>query len=99
MQMQAHIGFLYFVTEVKLFVSIVLVLNIFLTKFKKVIRNKNIKANIFQIRAKCSMMCGHFCIGFIGSMLESKRLTDFMSLFSPDDFEENGDITFEFFQR
>ena len=51
------------------------------------------------MQAKCSMMCGHFCIGFIGSMLESKRLTDFMSLFSPDDFEENGDITFEFFQR
>ena len=70
----------------------------FLTKFKKVIRDKNIKANIFQIQAKCSIICGHFCIGFIGSVLESKKLTDFTSLFFPDDFEENGDITFNFFK-
>ena len=34
MQTQARIGFLHFVTKVKLFVSIVLVLNMFLNKLK-----------------------------------------------------------------
>ena len=37
MQMQAHIGLLYFVTEVKVFISIVLVLNMFLMKLKNLL--------------------------------------------------------------
>ena len=31
-----------------------------------------------------SVMCGYFCIGFINFMLESKTLTDFPNLFSPN---------------
>ena len=36
-QMQSHIGLLYFVTEVKLFISVVLVLNMFLKKLKNLL--------------------------------------------------------------
>ena len=38
----------------------------FIKKFPK---NKNIKANIFRIQEKNSIMCGYFCIGFIAFML------------------------------
>ena len=37
-------------------------------------------------------MCGYFCIGFIDFMLAGKKLTDFTSLFSPYDFDENENI-------
>ena len=59
----------------KLFISIVLVLNMFLKKLKKFNKNKNIEnksvenkniiANIFRVQANESVMCGYFCIGFI----------------------------------
>ena len=31
-------------------------------EIKELIGNKNIKANIFRIQAKDSVMCGYFCI-------------------------------------
>ena len=74
MQMQAHIGLLYFVTEMKLFILIVLVLNIFLKKLKNLFEIKT-KTNIFQVQANDSVMCGYFCIGFIDFMLAGKKLT------------------------
>ena len=57
-------------------------------EIKKFIGNKNIKANIF----------GYFCIGFIDFMLEGKKLTDFISLFSPHDFDKNVDIILSYFK-
>ena len=45
--------------------------------------NKDIKTNIFRIRAYDSIMCGYFCIRFIDFMLAGKNLIDFTSLFSP----------------
>ena len=36
------------------------------------IEHKNIKANIFRIQAHNSIMCGYFCIGFIGFMFAGK---------------------------
>ena len=36
-------------------------------------------------------MCGYFCIGFIGFMLEGNNLTDFTNLFSPNNFKKNDD--------
>ena len=41
-------------------------------------------------------MCGYFCIGFIDFMLAGKKLTDFTSLFSPYDFDENDNIILSF---
>ena len=77
MQTLGHIGLLYFVTEVKLFASIVLVLNMFLKKLKHLLRIKNIIANIFQVQANNSVMHGYFCIGLIHFMVAGKKLTDF----------------------
>ena len=50
------------------------------------------------MQANTSIMYGHFCIGFIDFMLAGKKLTDFTSLFSPDDFEKNDDIIFSYFK-
>ena len=61
------------------------------------INNKNIKTNIFRIRAYDSVMCGYFCIGFINFMLKGKTLTNFMNLFSPNDFKKNDDIILSLF--
>ena len=58
-------------------------------EIKKIIGNKNIKANIFRVQANSSVMCGYFCIGFINFMLAGKTLTDFTILFSPHDFQKN----------
>ena len=80
-----HIGLLYFVTEIKLLILIVLV-------FKKFITNKNIKTNIYCVQANDSIMCGYFCVGFIDFMLAGKTLIDYTSLFSPYDFDRNYQI-------
>ena len=37
---------------------------------KKLIRNDNIKTNIYRIQANDSIMCGYFCIVFIGFILK-----------------------------
>ena len=48
--------------------------------------NKNIEINIFRIQAYDSIMCGYFCIGFIGFMLARKTLTKLTNDFSPNNF-------------
>ena len=98
MQMWAHIGLLYFVTEMKLFILIALVLNMFLKKFKNLLEKKNIKANICRVQANNSVMCGCFCIGLIDFILAGKKLTDFINMFSPYDFEKNDDIILSYFK-
>ena len=55
---------------------------------KAFIKNKNITTNIFRIQAYDSIMCGYFCIGFIDFMLARKNLTEFINLFSPNNFEK-----------
>ena len=76
----------------KLFILIVLVLNIFLKKLKNLLGKKNIIANIFRVKANDSVRCGYFCIGFIDFMLAGKKLTEYTSLFSPYDFKKNENI-------
>ena len=51
-------------------------------------RNKNIITNIFRIQAYNSIMCGYFCIGFINFMFNGNSLTDYTSLFSPNDLKK-----------
>ena len=46
-----------------------------------------------------SIMCEHFCIGFIGFMLAGKILTDFTNLFSPNNFKKNDDIILKYFMN
>ena len=55
-------------------------------EIKKFINNKKIIANIFRIQAYDSVMCGYFCIGFIGFRFKDNSLIDFTNLFSPNDY-------------
>ena len=84
----------------KLVISIVLVLNIFLTKefIKKFPGSKNIKTNIFWVQEHNSIMCEYFCIGFIDFMLAGKKLTDYTNLFSAHDFKKNDNIILSYFK-
>ena len=68
-------------------------------EIKELVGNKNIKANIFRVQAKNSVMCGYFCIGFIDFMLAGKKLTNFTNLFSPYDSEKNDHITLSYFKK
>ena len=68
-----------------------------LKEIKKFVKNKNIKINIFRIQANDSVICGHFCIGFIDFMLKGKTLTEFTNLFSPNNFKKNDDIILNYF--
>ena len=42
-------------------------------------------------------MCGYFCIGFINFMLSGKKLTEYVNLFSSNDFKRNDDIIMSYF--
>ena len=63
----------------------------------KFIGRRNIIVNIFRIQAYDSIMCGHFCIGFIDSMFKDKSLTHYTNLFSPNNFLKNDGIIFNYF--
>ena len=63
------------------------------------ISNKNIKTNIFRIQAYDSIVCGYFCIGFIGFMLAGKTLTEYANLFSPNSFKKNDCIILNYFMN
>ena len=43
-------------------------------------------------------MCGYFCIGFTDFTLGGKKLTDFMNMFSPHDFDKNDGIILRYFK-
>ena len=98
MQMLVHIRLICMQNILELFILTVLELNMFLKKIKKIIGHKNMKTNIFRIQANNSIMCGYFCIGFIGLMLAGKTLIDFTSLFSLYDFEKIDDIILDYFK-
>ena len=63
------------------------------------IGNKNIKTNIFRLRAYDSVMCGYFCIGLIDFMLAGKTLTEYTNLFSSNNFKKNDDIILKCFMN
>ena len=58
----------------------------------KFIDRKNIITIIYRIQANDSIICGYFCIGFINFMFNGNSLTDYTSLFSPNDLKKNDDI-------
>ena len=61
-------------------------------EIKRFIGHKNKKTNIYRLQAHKSIMCGYFCIKFIGFMFAGKSLIDFTNLFSPYDFQKNDKI-------
>ena len=68
-------------------------------EIKKIIGNKNTKANIFRVQENDSVMCGYFCIGFVDFMLADKKLTDYRNLFSPHNFNKNDIIILSHFKN
>ena len=66
-------------------------------EIKKFTNNKNIIANIFRIQVYDSVLCGHFCFGFIDFMFKGNSLIDFTNLFLNNDFKENDDIILNYF--
>ena len=63
----------------------------------KFIGNKSIITNIFRIQAYDLIMYGYFCIRFINFMFNGNSLTDYTSLFSPNNFKNNDDIIQKYF--
>ena len=55
-----------------------------LKEIEKFINGFTIKTNISRIQAYDSVMCVYVWVEFIESILKGKRLTDFTSLFSPN---------------
>ena len=55
---------------------------------KKFVNKSTIVTNIFRIQGYDSIMCRYSCIGFIDFMLSGETLTDFTSLFSPNNFKK-----------
>ena len=52
-------------------------------EIKIFVENKNIKANIFQVQANNSVMCGYFYIGFIDFILAGKNWLILQACFLP----------------
>ena len=106
MQMQVHIGLLYFAlfckkNEIVYFDSfgveyIPEEIKEFIKEFPG---NKNIITNIFRVQEDSSIMCGYFCIGFIDFMLTGKKLTDYTNLFCPHDLKKNDNIILPYFKN
>ena len=56
--------------------------------------------NIYRIQTYDSIMCGCFCIGFIGFMLKclkGKSLLECANLFSLNDYDKNDKIILKYF--
>ena len=68
------------------YVLIVLVLNIFLKRSKKLVGNKINEGNIYGIQSYDWIKFGYFSIGLIDFMLNKKRLAELTNLFSPNIF-------------
>ena len=61
-------------------------------EIKKFRKDKHITTNIFKIQVYKSLMCGYFCIAFIGFMLKGKSLLHNINLSSPNKYETNDKI-------
>ena len=68
-------------------------------EIKKFINKSTFVTNIFRIEAYDSILCRHFCIGFIDFMFAGKPLTDFTNLFSPSNFKKHDDIILNYFMN
>ena len=78
MQMQVHLGLLYFIKKNEIVYFDSFGVKHIPNKIKEFIEdlfpgNKNIKTNIFPVQEDSSIMCGYFCIGFIDFMLAGKN--------------------------
>ena len=98
MKILVHIGLPYFVKKNEIVYFDSFGVEHIPEEIKKIIGNRNIKANIFRVQANNSVMCGYFCIGFIDFMLAGKTFIDYTNLFSPYDFNKNDSIILSYFK-
>ena len=98
MQLQVHIGLLYFVNRSEIVYFDSFGVDHVPEEINEFVGNKNIITNIFRVQANNSVICGYFCIGFIDFMLAGEKLTDVTSMFSPHDFKKNGNIILSYFK-
>ena len=98
MKIQAHIGLLYFVKKNEVIYFDSFGVEHIPEEIKEFIRNKNISTNIFLVQTNDSVMYGYFCTGFIDFMSVSKKLIDYINLFSPHDFDKNESIILSYFE-
>ena len=68
-------------------------------EIKKVIDNKNTITNTFRIKEYNSIMCGNFCIEFIGFMVNGKSVFGYTNLFSPNEYEKDDKVILKFFKN
>ena len=64
---------------------------------KKFIGRKNIIINVYSIQEYDAILCGYYCTGFIYFMLKSKRLLEYINLFSPKEYENNDEKILKYF--
>ena len=98
MQLQVHIGLLYFVNRSEIVYFDSFGVEHVPEEINEFVGNKNIITNIFRVQANNSVICSYFCIGFIDFMLAGEKLTDVTSMFSPHDFKKNGNIILSYFK-
>ena len=98
MQMLVHIGLFFFCRRSEIVYFDSFGVGHILEEIKEFVGNKNIKANIFRVQSNNTIACGYFCIGFIDFMLADKKLTVFMNMFCPHDFEKNDGIILSYFK-
>ena len=60
-------------------------------EIKKFKGNKIITTNTFRVQAYNLIMCGYFCIEYIDFLLKVKSLLECTNLFSPNEYEKNGE--------
>ena len=77
---------------------VALELNIFQKIFKKPTENKNIDTNTYRIEAHNSIICGYFCIEFIGFVLKVKIFFDYTNLFYTNEYEKNYKVILKYYQ-
>ena len=62
------------------------------------IRGKSITHNIFRIQEDESVMRGFYCMTFIEYVLPEKTLSDYTTLFSPNDYKRNDKVIYKYFK-
>ena len=67
-------------------------------EIKEFVGNKNIKANIFRVRANDSVICKYFCIGFIDLCFRVKNWLILRTYFLVMTLKKNDDLILTYFK-
>ena len=97
-KVKEHIGIHYLLTEIQLYILILLNFEYIPQEILNKIKGKSIPHNIFRIQDNDFIMCGFYCTAFIKYMLAGKTLSDYTNIFSPNNYKKNGKITYKYFK-